>query len=117
MNSSVFRDSGKSRLLWKPALYRKAEVCGIPFVMIGSGEAFLSLLAATVPHLLAAFGDWFSTPDLARIYREIEPIDFSKAVLSASPERLLVLRDEHSGWTDLGSPQRVKNVIYVVSAF
>ena len=87
------------------------------FVMIGSGEAFLSLLAATVPDLLAAIGDWFSTPDLARIYREIEPIDFSKAVLSASPERLLVLRDEHSGWTDLGSPERVKNVIYVVSAF
>ncbi len=87
------------------------------FIMIGSGEAFLGLLAATVPHLLSAMGDWFSTPDLAGIYREIEPIDFSKAVLSASPERLLVLRDEHSGWTDLGSPQRVKDVLHVVSAF
>jgi hypothetical protein len=33
------------------------------FVMIGSGDAFLGLLGATVPHLLAAIGDWFSAPD------------------------------------------------------
>ena len=84
------------------------------FVMIGSGDAFLELLAATVPHLLA-IGDWFSASDLGRIYREIEPIDFSKEVLSAAPERLLVLCDGPSGWTDFGSPQRAMDVLRALS--
>jgi mannose-1-phosphate guanylyltransferase len=87
------------------------------FVMIGSGDAFLGLLGATVPHLLAAMGDWFSAPDLDRIYREIEPIDFSKEVLSAAPERLLVLCDGPSGWTDFGSPQRAMDVLLDVPPF
>jgi mannose-1-phosphate guanylyltransferase len=85
------------------------------FVTIGSGKAFLGLLGATVPHLLAAIGDWFSAPDLGRIYREIEPIDFSKDVLSLAPERLLVLRDGPSGWTDFGSPQRAMDVLAALS--
>jgi mannose-1-phosphate guanylyltransferase len=82
------------------------------FVIVGSGDAFLGLLGATVPYLLAAIGDWFSTPDLDRIYREIEPIDFSKDVLSAAPERLFVLRDGPSGWTDFGSPRRARDVLH-----
>jgi len=94
----------KSRCLWNT------------FVMVGSGEAFLGLLGATVPHLLAAIGDWFCTPDLDRIYREIESIDFSKEVLSAAPERLLVLCDGPSGWTDFGSPQRARDVLDTYAA-
>jgi mannose-1-phosphate guanylyltransferase len=86
------------------------------FVMIGSGEAFLGLLGATVPHLLAAIGDWSSGRDLDRIYREIEPIDFSKEVLSSAPERLLVLCDGPSGWTDFGSPQRAMDVLHTFAA-
>ena len=83
--------------------------------MVGSGDAFLGLLGATVPHLLAAIGKWFSAPDLNQIYREIEPIDFSKDVLSAAPERLLVLRDGPSGWTDFGSPERALDVLQDLS--
>jgi mannose-1-phosphate guanylyltransferase len=86
------------------------------FVMIGSGDAFLGLLGATVPHLVAAIGDCFSAPDLDRVYREIEPIDFSKDVLSAAPERLFVLRDGPSGWTDFGSPQRAMDVLHTFAA-
>ena len=58
---------------------------------------------------------WFSAPDLNQIYREIEPIDFSKDVLSGAPERLLVLRDGPSGWTDFGSPQRAMDVLHGLS--
>jgi mannose-1-phosphate guanylyltransferase len=111
---------GVSRFCEKPNLVqaRASQNGGClwnTFVTIGSGEAFLGLLGATVPHLLAAIGDWFSAPDLGRIYREIEPIDFSKDVLSAAPERLLVLRDGPSGWTDFGSPQRAMDVLHVLS--
>jgi mannose-1-phosphate guanylyltransferase len=86
------------------------------FVMVGSGYAFLGLLGATVPHLLAAIGDRFSAPDLDRVYREIEPIDFSKDVLSAAPDRLFVLRDGPSGWTDFGSPRRARDVLHTFAA-
>jgi mannose-1-phosphate guanylyltransferase len=86
------------------------------FVMVGSGKAFLGLLGATVPYLLAAIGDWFSTPDLDRIYRKVEPLDFSKDVLSAAPERLVVLRDGPSGWTDFGSPRRAMDVLHTFAA-
>jgi mannose-1-phosphate guanylyltransferase len=86
------------------------------FVMIGSGDAFLGLLKATVPHLLAAIGDRLSAPDLDRIYLGIEPIDFSKEVLSAAPERLLVLCDGPSGWTDFGSPRRARDVLDIFAA-
>jgi len=81
------------------------------FVTIGSGGAFLKLLAATVPHLLAAIGGRFSATALEQIYLEIEPIDFSRDVLSLVPERLLVLRDGPSGWTDFGSPERAMDVL------
>ncbi len=110
-----------SRFWEKPALadaraLQKSGCLWNTFVMIGSGDAFLALLAATVPHLLA-IGDWFSAPDLDRIYREIEPIDFSREVLSAAPERLLVLHDGPSGWTDFGSPQRALDVLGALAAF
>jgi mannose-1-phosphate guanylyltransferase len=102
-NLVVARALQKSGCLWNT------------FVMIGSGNAFLGLLGATVPHLLAAIGDRFSTPDLDRIYLGIEPIDFSKEVLSAALEPLLVLCDGSSGWTDFGSPQRAMDVLHSLS--
>jgi hypothetical protein len=86
------------------------------FVTIGSGGAFLELLAATVPDLLDAISNGLSATALDRIYPEIEPIDFSKDVLSLVPERLLVLRDGPSGWTDFGSPQRAMDVLHALAA-
>jgi mannose-1-phosphate guanylyltransferase len=83
------------------------------FITIGSSGAFLDLLAATVPHLIDAFAKGVSATGLDRIYREIKPIDFSKSVLSSRPERLLVLRDGPSGWTDFGSPRRARDVLRV----
>ena len=87
------------------------------FVTVGSGSAFLELLAATVPDLLDAISNGLSATALDRIYPEIEPIDFSKDVLSLVPERLLVLRDGPSGWTDFGSPQRAMDVLQALSVF
>ena len=104
----------KPNLVEARALYESGCLWNT-FVMVGSGDAFLGLLGATVPHLLAAIGDWFSVPDLDRIYREIWPIDFSKEVLSAAPEHLLVLCDGPSGWTDFGSPQRAMDVLDALS--
>jgi len=76
------------------------------FVTIGYAGAFVELLQATVPRLTRLLG---SNPDVDRLYQEIPAVDFSKAVLSRIPERLIVMRDSASGWTDLGSPRRVED--------
>ena len=44
--------------------------------------------------------------DLDSAYRKVGSVDFSHAVLVPQPHRLLVVRDELSGWTDLGNPNR-----------
>jgi mannose-1-phosphate guanylyltransferase len=111
----MFRDFGRKPNLEEARALQKSGCLWNTFVTVGSGDAFLGLLGATVPHLLAAIGKWFSAPDLNQIYRELEPIDFSKDVLSAAPERLLVLRDGPSGWTDVGSPERAMDVLQDLS--
>jgi hypothetical protein len=61
--------------------------------MIGSGDAFLGLLGATVPRLLAAIGDWFLHPiSIGSIVKSNRLIS-QKRFLLAAPDRLLVLRD------------------------
>jgi hypothetical protein len=76
------------------------------FVTIGSGGAFLELLAATVSDLLDAISNGLSATALDRIYPEIEPIDFSIDVLSPVRERLLVLRDGPSGLDGFRQPAK-----------
>jgi|HubBroStandDraft_6_1064221.scaffolds.fasta_scaffold426116_1 mannose-1-phosphate guanylyltransferase len=78
------------------------------FVTIGFAGAFLELLQATVPNLLNFLKN---VPDVDRLYDRIAGIDFSKEVLMRMPERLVVMRDAASGWTDLGSPRRVMDVL------
>lgn len=85
------------------------------FVMIGRASAFLEILKAAVPHISRAFGvDGHCSAEelsLARrdtAYAELTPGDFSRQVLSVSTERLAVLRLKDAGWSDLGTPERVK---------
>ena len=65
-------------------------------------------MQATVPHLTRLLD---GKPDLDQIYDKIASVDFSKSVLTRVPERLVVMRDAASGWTDLGSPRRVVDVL------
>ena len=83
---------------------------------IGTADAFLQLLAATVPDVIQAISESVSEAALDRPYSQFEPRDFSKDVLSEAPERLLVLRDGPSGWTDLGSPQRAMGLLEALAA-
>lgn len=81
------------------------------FVTIGLAGAFLELLQTTVPQLMKSVENVHHDGELDRFYEEIAPVDFSKAVLARVPDRLVVLRDAASGWTDLGSPRRVIDVL------
>jgi hypothetical protein len=44
---------------------------------------------------------------LKTVYDELPTADFSKSVLSTSPEKLGVLNLGEVGWSDLGVPERV----------
>lgn len=84
------------------------------FIMVGRLRTFLSLLAAATPRLCVTFGPLVSSIGLASepvtaaaVYADAAPVDFSRDVVAAQPERLSVLEAPAMGWTDLGRADRV----------
>jgi mannose-1-phosphate guanylyltransferase len=101
-----------NRFLEKPPLARARELMkrgGLwnTFITVGHASAFLELLRSTIPDAVVKFADALARGDLDGAYRDLNTIDFSKAVLGLEPHRLLVMPDAVSGWTDLGNPDRV----------
>jgi len=86
------------------------------FVTIGLAGAFLELFAATIPGLTKILGNCRTESQIESFYEKTAPVDFSGAVLSHVPERLLVLRDGKSGWMDLGNPHRVMEALSLSGA-
>jgi len=83
------------------------------FVMIGSVGAFLEMIQQTAPVLFETFN--MALPGNAleleaqrmwSVYRNLDPSDFSRKVLSLSTEKLLVASCGEVGWSDLGEPRR-----------
>jgi hypothetical protein len=68
--------------------------------MAGHASSFFESMRAAAPDL-ALLDDLETTA----------PFDFCRDVLAQVPENLLVVRDAESGWTDLGSPRRVSEVL------
>jgi mannose-1-phosphate guanylyltransferase len=105
-----------SRFWEKPAL-KRAQVMQRrgclwnTFITIGLVGAFMQLLHATVPQLTRLLEASFMNGQIDQLYGRIAPVDFSRAVLTRMPGRLVVLRDAASGWTDFGSPRRVMDVL------
>jgi mannose-1-phosphate guanylyltransferase len=77
------------------------------FVTVGRVTAFIDVLCHVAANSMLRLGAGIIENDLDSAYRSIPPIDFSRDVLASRPERLLVIRDAASGWTDLGNPKRV----------
>ncbi len=81
------------------------------FITIGRVAAFLELLRAAVPQLTRSMERSFVAGQIDQLYGQIATVDFSRAVLTRMPGRLVVLQDGASGWTDFGSPRRVIEVL------
>ena len=114
--SRLFRVNGfqeKPPLALAQSLLRSGSLWNT-FVMVGHVHTFLEMARATVPSLLQVFQSMKVTsgpdgeiriPD--SIYDRIAPTDFSRHMLALATDRLLALRLENIGWSDLSDPYRV----------
>lgn len=85
------------------------------FVMIGRASAFLNILKSAVPRMLQTLGAECHPSDVGSglpnggpADAALAPGDFSRQVLSVSTAQLAVLPMGDVGWSDLGTPERVR---------
>jgi mannose-1-phosphate guanylyltransferase len=83
------------------------------FVMIGRARAFLDMLKVVEPRMVQVLradsaGAALGLAHRNDAYAALASGDFSKQVLSVSTEKLAVLGLGDVGWSDLGTPDRVR---------
>ncbi len=89
------------------------------FILAGTVDALLELYAnrpsLAVREIREVIGQAWSQRNiparLAALYRELAPADFSRDLLEGQESRLTVMRVPQCGWTDLGTPSRVAEVV------
>ncbi len=82
------------------------------FIVAAEGATFATLFRTHIPQVygrLQAAGSTRAT--LTECYRELPVTDFSRDILEGSESILRVLAVAPCGWTDLGTPQRVCEVL------
>ena len=81
-------------------------------MLVAQVEMILRLYEKALPGLLCAFLDGLSDAvgheHLDEIYAAIPTSDFSRDVLARSVRRLSVVQVPGCGWSDLGTPQRLR---------
>jgi len=86
------------------------------FVMVGHVRGFLEMMNGALLGVVEQLrrsplwaGEEEHIPDA--LYERMHPVDFSRQVLSVQANRLVALRMAHTGWSDLGHPDRVVAVL------
>ncbi len=77
------------------------------FVTIGRVSTFVEVLCAAAPEAMLLLTEGSMENDLGACYPSVPAVDFCRDVLVPQPERILVIPDQASRWTDLGTPGRV----------
>jgi mannose-1-phosphate guanylyltransferase len=88
------------------------------FIVVGCDSAFSGLLECTQPAFWSAFAALGQCEASAResvtarqVYGRVRPLDFSREVLERAARSLAVVPMPNAGWTDLGRPARVLDVL------
>ncbi len=88
------------------------------FVIVGHLRALLGLFRRALPQLHTAFarvrsaiGTLFEPEIVGDLYDRLPAADFSRDVLQRTPANLTVLPVTGIGWTDLGEPRRVMDLL------
>jgi mannose-1-phosphate guanylyltransferase len=113
--------SGVERFIEKPEpeLAQELQEHGAlwnSFIFAVQGSFLLELFCEHLPALpwgfLAPYQERarrFGAEHLRRVYDRLQPRDFSKRLLEKTTEHQAVLRVPDCGWTDLGTPDRVRS--------
>jgi mannose-1-phosphate guanylyltransferase len=84
------------------------------FVFAAAGRTLLRVFEETVPALVDAFRRARAAHDpraLEALYEEIESEDFSRGILERAIDRLRVVAVPACGWSDLGTPSRLRRFV------
>jgi mannose-1-phosphate guanylyltransferase len=110
----------KPELAIAERLYRTGGLWS-SFLMAARASTFSALIERRVPDLAGLFrahlptdGAW-STTTLTQLYTKVVPSDLSRDVLQGAEQELLVLEVPACGWTDLGTPERVRACLATLS--
>jgi mannose-1-phosphate guanylyltransferase len=123
--------SAEGRAVWTVSRFVEKPNAPLAQVLIAAGALWSAfIVAAHAPALLGMFALRFprivaemrsiiernpctgDAPDaLIDLYRDLPDIDFSHQILQSTASVLRVLRVDHCGWSDLGTPQRVAKVL------
>ena len=108
----------------KPDLQRARELIrrgGLwnAFIIVGSAQGLLWLFRQRMPQIVeemqaAVRSDRLNSPEglaTAKLYEQLPFKDFSHDILQGQEPRLRVLAVPSCGWTDLGTPRRVDDVL------
>lgn len=80
-------------------------------LLVASGRTLLDLYRRRLPGLLAAFADptaLRSAATLEQLYASLPAADFSRDLLQGSEDCLELRIASRCGWTDLGTPERLR---------
>ena len=108
--------SGVARFWEKPSLHQahallRKGCLWNTFVTVGRAATFFEMVCSQVPEVVLAISRAVAENTLDIAYPLLDTLDFSRDVLAKLPHKLLVLRDQTSGWADLGSPARVLDTL------
>jgi mannose-1-phosphate guanylyltransferase len=89
------------------------------FILASSGQALLSLFRRRMPEIVSEMraavqhdlADPDEAPATAELYGTLPNIDFSRDILQGQERRLRVLPVAQCGWSDLGTPERIGQVL------
>ena len=86
------------------------------FLLVASARSLVRLYERRLPGLLATLRRAVAARDLASVYAELPSLDFSKDVLQGAEDCLLVQRVPSCGWSDLGTPERLRECLHALRA-
>jgi mannose-1-phosphate guanylyltransferase len=89
------------------------------FIFAARGQHLLQLFKALIPEVVMDLtaacqrleAGTSNSADLAMLYRNLPTVDFSRDIVQRCPHRLRVVPVPACGWSDLGTPRRVAQVL------
>ena len=87
------------------------------FIFVAQARTIVEMFERRLPETLKSLRRGQRDREtLERVYEELAPADFSRELLQGSESRLRVLGVPRCGWSDLGTPDRVRRCVRGINA-